>query len=116
MLEKPIILNKLDKLETTTVWIFSAEDFEERLNKNVIDRYSNGDDYLTITFNYHTNMNIMSTEGKKQEKIKLLFIKSPFLSNNPSHSDIDYYLKVLKNIVIQDLPNMEKGGFVVIQT
>jgi hypothetical protein len=78
MLEKPIILNKLDKLETTTVWIFSTEDFEERLNKNVIDRYSNGDDYLTITFNYHTNMNIMSTEGKNKKKLNYFLLNPHF--------------------------------------
>ena len=116
VLEKPLLKRRLDELETTTVWIFPTKDFEERLNKNVIDRYSNGSDYSTITFISHNNKGIKFTEKKKEGKIRLLFIKSPFLNNSPSYSNIEYYLKEIKNIVIQQLPNINKDGFLVIQT
>jgi hypothetical protein len=38
------------------------------------------------------------------------------LNNNPSYSNIEYYLKEIKNIVGQQLPNINKDGFLVIQT
>ena len=114
--EKPSLNKKLDVLETTTVWIFPTKDFEEQLNKNVIDRYSNGCDYSTITFVSHTNRDIKFTGRKEKERIKLLFIKSPFLNNSPSYSNIEYYVKEIKNIVNQELPNISKDGFLVVQT
>jgi len=114
--KKPLIEKKLNKLETTTAWIFSEKEFEKLLNKNVIDRYSNGEDYITITFNSHINRTIQFANRKKSEKIKLLFIKSPFLDNAPSSFEIEFYLKEIKNIVAQQLPNLSKDGFLVIQT
>ena len=45
ILERPPLRRKLDELETTTVWVLPEKDFEARLNKNVIDRYSNGAGY-----------------------------------------------------------------------
>jgi len=113
-LEKPR-LKKIDQLETTTVWIFPEKDFEKNLNKNVIDRYSEGKGYSTITFTYSKNQGTLTQKEGQKDK-QLLFVKSPFLSNNPSHADIKNYLKELKKIVEQDLPYINKGGFLVIQT
>jgi len=115
-LEKPLQKRKLGGLETTTVWIFPEKGFEERLNKNVIDRYSNGGGYSTISFVSHTSRDIKFTGRKEKEKIKLLFIKSPFLNNSPSYSNIEYYLKEIKNIIEQQLPNINKDGFLIVQT
>ena len=115
-LEKPPIKRKLDELETTTVWILQEKDFEERLNKNVIDRYSNGRGYLTTTFVSHSKNETNFTERNRQKGKGLLFIKSPFLSNNPSRSNIEHYLKETKEIVNRELPNINKGGFLAIQT
>ena len=115
-LEKPPLKRKLDEIETTTVWILPEKDFEERLNKNVIDRYSNGKGYSTITFVSHRKNAMKSIEGNIQKGNELLFIKSPFLNSNPSYSCIEYYLKKTKEIVNRDLPNINKDGFVVIQT
>jgi len=114
--EKPTLKRKLDELETTTVWLFLEKDFEERLNKNVIDRYSNGDGYSTISFISHSKNKIYSFEKKGKKSKGLLFIKSPFLSNNPSYANIEYYLKELKKVVDQDLPHINKDGFLAIQT
>lgn len=115
-LEKPPLKRKLDGLETTTVWIFPKKDFEKRLNKNVIDRYSNGRGYSTITFVSHFKNEMKSTERNIQNGQELLFIKSPFLSNNPSQLSIEHYLEETKGIVNRELPNINKGGFLVIQT
>jgi len=115
-LEKPLLKRKLDGLETTTVWVFPEKDLEKCLNKNVIDRYSNGRGYSTITFVSHSQNEMKLTEGKIQKGMELLFIKSSFLSNNPSHANITHYLKGTKEIVSRELPNISKGGFLVIQT
>jgi DNA modification methylase len=115
-LEKPPLKRKLDGLETTTVWIFPEKDLEKRLNKNVIDRYSNGRGYSTITFVSHSKNEMKFTERNIQKGKELLFIKSPFLSSNPSHSNVEHYLKETKEIVNRELPNISKGGFLAIQT
>lgn len=115
-LEKPPLKRKLDKLETTTVWIFPEKDFEKRLNRNVIDRYSNGRDYSTISFVSPSRNEMKFTERNIQKGKELLFIKSPFLSNNSSYSSIEQYLKKIKEIVNRELPNIRKGGFLAIQT
>ena len=114
--EKLPVTRKLDELETTTVWILPEKDFEERLNKNVIDRYSNEKGFSTITFVSHSKNETNSTERNRQKGKELLFIKSPFLSNNPSRSNIEHYLKETKEIVNRELPNINKGGFLAIQT
>ena len=115
-LEKLPLKRKLDEVETATVWIFPEKNFEERLNKNVINRYSNGGGYSIITFFSHFK-NVANTTFRGGQKGKgLLYIKSPFLSNSPSYANIEYYLKEAEKIVAQDLPNINKDGFLVIQT
>ena len=115
-LEKPPLKRKLDALETSTVWILSEKDFEKRLNKNVIDRYSTGDGYFTITFTSHSENDTYLTESREKDKKGLLFIKSPFLINNPSRSNIEFYLERTKEIISRDLPKITDDGFIVIQT
>jgi len=114
--KKPPLKRKSDEIETTTVWVLPEENFEKRLSKNVIDRYSNGKSYSTVTFVSHSKNDTSFTERKKQKEIGLFFIKSPFLTNNPSRSDIQHYLKETKEIVNRKLPHINKDGFLVIQT
>jgi DNA modification methylase len=109
-LEKPPLKRRLDGLETTTVWIFPEKDFEECLDKNVIDRYSN------IVFISHSKNDTKFTEKKEQKGNRLLFIKLPFLDNSPSRSSAECYLKEIRKIVAQRLPNISKDGFLVVQT
>ena len=116
ILWRPPLKRKLDGLETTTVWILPGKDFERRLNKNVVDRYSNGKGYSSITFVSHSKNETNFSERNKQRGKDLLFIKSPFLSNNPSRSNIECYLQKTNEIVNRELPNVNKGGFIVIQT
>ncbi|MBT9175416.1 MAG: Release factor glutamine methyltransferase [candidate division WS2 bacterium] len=115
-LERPPLKKKLDEVETTTVWVLPENDFEKRLNKNVIDRYSNGEAYLTITFDSHSKNETGFFEKRGEKNKGLLFIKSPFLNNNPSHSNIKFYLQKTKEIVNQELSTITNDGFIVIQT
>ncbi len=115
-LDRPALKKKLDGLETTTVWILPEKDFEEHLNKNVIDRYSNGEGYSTVFFVSYDKNDVKATLREKQKGKGLLFIKSPFLNNNLSRSNIEYYLKEIKKIVGQRIPIISKNGFLVIQT
>jgi len=115
-MENPVLKEKLDEFETTTVWILPEKNSEEYLNKNVIYRYSNGKDYSIITFISHSRNEVDFTGRNIQKDRELLFIKSPFLNNMPSRSNIEFYLKETKEIVKQELPNISEGGFLVIQT
>ena len=115
-LEKPQLKRRLDEHETTTVWILPEKDFEKHLNKNVIDRYSDGKGYSTITFASHSNNVVKTTLRKGQKGKGLLFVKSPFLTNNPYHSNIELYLHKTKEIINRDLPRITNGGFIVIHT
>ncbi len=115
LLENSVTKKKINKLETTTVWIFPESKFEEYLNKNIIDRYSKNKKYVIISLDSHRKTNIVLEQQKIQGT--LLFIKSPFLTNsNVSSSDVDLYLEKIKGVVMQELPNISKNGFVVIQT
>jgi DNA modification methylase len=111
-LAKPTLKRKLDEFETTTVWVLPEKDFEARLNKNVIDRYSNGAGYTTITFVSHSESDTYLIKDKKG----LLFIKSPFLASKPSGAEVESYLQKTKEIITCELPKINAGGFVVIQT
>jgi len=115
-LERPPLKKKLDEIETTTVWVLPENDFEKRLNKNVIDRYSNGEAYLTITFDSHSKNETGFFEKRGEKNKGLLFIKSPFLNNNHSHSNIKLYLQKTKEIVNRELSTITNDGFIVIQT
>jgi len=114
-LGKPTLKRKLDGLETTTVWVLPEKDFEKRLNKNVIDRYSGGDGYSTIDFSSYSE-NETSVSKNRERKKGLIFVRSPFLSNNPSQSTNELYLQKVKETVGQNLTKLTEGGFIVIQT
>jgi DNA modification methylase len=108
--------NKLDEIETTTVWILPENEFEDRLDRNVIDRYTNGDPYSIIAFVSHSRNSKSSIAKRAEMKRGLLFIKAPFLNINPSHSNVENYLKETKEIVNQRLSTISNDGFIVIQT
>jgi len=115
-LRKLSLKKKLEELETTTVWLLPHEDFEKRLNKNVLDRYSRGSGYLTLDLVSHPQEEKRLREQRGQKPNGLLFIKSSLLSDNPSHSDIESYLQKMRTAVKEELPGVTKGGFLVIQT
>jgi DNA modification methylase len=114
-LKKLSLKRKLQELETTTVWLLPYEDFEKRLNKNVIDRYSGGGGYLTVDFVSHPEDEKRFHEQQGQKTKGLLFIKSSFLTDNPLSLDIESYLRKIQMIIKQELSGIIKGGFLVIQ-
>ncbi|MEJ5350966.1 MAG: DNA methyltransferase [Melioribacteraceae bacterium] len=105
---------KLDKLETTTVWIFPDNEFEKLLDRNVIERYSNKKNYLVISLYSENKSEVSSSTKKSNNKNELLFIKSPIISFNSS-LDVEYYINRIKNIVKEELQYLHSGGFLVIQ-
>lgn len=112
--ESPAIEKRLDRLETTTVWILSEDDLEERLIKNVIDRYAMGDKYIIITFSSKLGKGRYS-KINEEKKMQLLFIKFPFLNKSFSPPQIDIWLRTVNETVNETLPSINKNGFVVIQ-
>jgi len=113
VVEKSVLKKKLDKLETTTVWVLSEKDFEKQLNGNVMDRYSNGDGVLNVIFDFNCKIKPFSFD-KIVKKKGLLFIKSLFLNNAPSRKNVEFYLQKISEFVKQDW--LKKGGYLVIQT
>lgn len=113
-LKRPSVKRRLSELESTTVWVFPHKDFEKQLNKNVIDRYSDGKAHKVI------NLVSRSVEGipsQGQKYKKLLFIKSPCLeSSNFGHEKVNLYLQKIKDIVTNQMSTLPEDGFCVIQT
>lgn len=104
---------KLERLETTTVWVFSEKDFEQLINRNVVERYSDNKNYFLVTFDFSSE--------KKDFKINknnatLIFIKSPSLEYFDSYANIEFYMKKLKEMIEKMSQYLDKSGFIVIQT
>lgn len=114
--KKPLLKRELDELETTTVWVLPEKDWEKCLNKNVIDRYSSGKGYSTILFVAHSENRVDFAGGERQMGKGLLFIKSPFLKDNLCYSDIEHYLKKMREVIELGVPTIDTGGFLVVQT
>lgn len=112
----PLPKKELDKLEATTVWLLPEEKFEDRLNKNVIDRYSDGKNFSLISFTSQATKGAITALKREQKCKKLLFIKSPFLREAPSRLNIDFYLQEVKELISEKIPEVNNGGFIAIQT
>ncbi|MCX8082359.1 MAG: DNA methyltransferase, partial [bacterium] len=110
------IKRKSDGLESTTVWLFPEKKFEEKLNKNVVKRYSRGNNYSIITLVSGRNVNQVRGHNRQKEK-DLLFIKSHFLENiTPFLSAFEGYLQRIKEIVEKKMVFLKNQGFLVVQT
>lgn len=109
---------KLDQLEATTVWVLPEKEYDKRLNKNVLERYSNGTGYSIVTLTSHLDSQTRPAKEKKLGINGLLFIKSPSLSERDDYSTshVEHYLKTIDETINRDLPNIDAGGFLVIQT
>ncbi|GAB5046669.1 hypothetical protein TdN_10610 [Thermodesulfovibrio sp. TK110] len=113
------IKKKLEKLETTTVWIFPEKDFDERLNKNIIERYSQEGNYSIINLFASSGsiLEIQSKLRKKQTKNKYdLIIVKACVKDKSSGFEPEDYLKSFKKIIEGLLPELKDKGFLVIQT
>jgi DNA modification methylase len=109
------LIKKIKELETTTVWIFPEDQFENLLDKNVVERYREGKPYRII--NLVTNSEIIIKDSSDSvKKTALLFIKSPCLDNNISKHDINMYLEQLKKTLFNECQYIKEEGHCVIQT
>lgn len=112
IIENPPLKRKLDRVETTTVWVLPEKELEKQLNRNVVKRYSNGNGYLAISLTSKSKNEMLFTRKKPKSK-GLLFIKSSFLKNALSKTDIEIYLRKINEVIKQNSVN--KDGFLVIQ-
>lgn len=105
---------RISEFETTTVWIFPKKEMKRKLNKNVIDRYSEKKGYhcISIVGASSTKTTIEQENGKSN----LLFVKSPLLEDEISVKEINGYKKKMLAIVEDILPNINRNGFLIIQT
>lgn len=109
---KPLLEKKLAELETTTVWIFPEDNLERLLNKNIIDRYSGAEGYKLIDIGSDSRKTLPTSPKRKD----LLFIKSSFLDGKErSNQDIVLYVEYLKNLLQNELPSINSGGYYIIQ-
>lgn len=114
-LEKPKVKRRLDELESTTVWVLPTKDFEERLNRNVIKRYSDGKGHSVINFSFgEGGESFCGAKGNTTNK-NLLFVKSSF-GDTPSLPKIKAYLCQLEEVITREAPTIREDGFIVIQT
>ncbi len=113
-LEQVLLDQNIEKLETTTVWLFPEELLERELEINLISRYSKDGYYAIASFVHEKNGENDSVKRVQKSK-NLLFIKFPFMEKNPSPEAIEGYLKKLKKVVGLEIPFIKKGGFLAIQ-
>jgi DNA modification methylase len=111
---KPII-SKDHELETTCVWLFPSNDYEKHLDSNVIRRYSGGNNYWALS------IDIENPQEKPTHHIvtgtkDLVFIRSLSLKAELPDKMITSYLRLLKDVVDENLKNVTRGGFIVIHT
>jgi len=107
---KPKTTEENVSMETTTVWVFPANNFEKHLTKNVISRYSPKSYYLTYHFSEKINENFKLPEN---QKIDLLYIKFPI--KQKESINIDNYKKDIQKIITKQIGYIENNGFIVIQ-
>lgn len=105
----------LEELETSTVWIFPEDKLEQLLNKNVIERYSEGGLYRTIEL-VSKQKQLFGISHEERKKLNLLFIKSPCLEDkNLSSANVDLYLEQLNETISREIPFVNRGGYFVVQ-
>lgn len=113
-LGKPLLKRKLQKTETTTVWIFQEDSLERLLNKNVIDRYSK-EGCTVVDINFNSIHPCAQLQQKKKKD--LLFIKSTCLNKeNHNYQSINSYIAQLREVLKNGATFISEGGYCVIQT
>ncbi len=112
---KSPVKHNSNSLETTTVWLFPEKDFEERLNQNVVNRYSKGNEYQAVTFaSKNGNGNYTSVKNNKKQ-IGLLFVKLLSHTDDITYPKTASLLLKVKAIINHNLHRVTNGGYIVIQ-
>jgi SAM-dependent methyltransferase len=103
---------RVPDLETTSVWILPQNEFEEKLDKNVIHRYSEAGEYWQVSIKQGERSESIPFEGETS----LLFIKSPCLEQTKSQGTVHSYEKEVHRFTKNNINRVKAGGFLVVQT
>lgn len=103
---------RVPELETTSVWILPENEFEEKLDKNVIYRYSEAGEYWQVSIKHGEKSKSIPFEGKTS----LLFIKSPWLDEAESQNAVHSYENEVHRFAENNINRVKAGGFLVVQT
>ncbi|MCR4397091.1 MAG: DNA methyltransferase [Candidatus Saccharicenans sp.] len=101
-------------LETTTVWVFPAEQKEKYLSHNLIQRYSPNDHYLKFKASWGSKCKESKDHSIVKNKYKLIWINSSFLVEDMG-SVVRDYLKELKDLVCRFINVLKVDGFIAIE-
>ncbi|MGB9677148.1 MAG: TRM11 family SAM-dependent methyltransferase [Candidatus Ratteibacteria bacterium] len=104
--------NKLPFLEVSTVWIFSKKEFEERLNKNIIKRYSPENMY-SVFYIYINGEKFSIIEKLNKKDVQLLFFK---IFNKSEIFSIGEFLNFISDNIFKNISRIRKKGYIVFQT
>jgi len=111
-------VDKIDTVDTTSVWILPGEEeeeYEDYVCRNVVKRYSDFQNYLEARIEKIPHGQIdLGLDGAEQ--VKLIFIKSPCLNDNISASEAASYPNRVKSFIETNLNHVGMDGFLVIQT
>ncbi len=115
VVESSLPRRRVERLETTTVWILPAEDIEGYLNRNVVARYSGNRGHLTIRLAPQKNRARVEDKSGSSRRKGLLFVKAPpeYLEGEVA---ITAYLRQVGEVVEEELTRVLPDGFVVLQT
>lgn len=115
---KPLQKKKPEALESTTVWVLPEDDYEKRLNKNVIDRYSASKNYITVSLSARDQENKkIATACKAKEARDLVFIKSVCLvEGTATRERTQAYLDRITDVFSNQIEQLATDGFLVVRT
>lgn len=108
----------LKELETTTVWIFPNEDFEDLLDTNILSRYKGKEKVLAINLLPCKDFQNELMQNKKEEgeQISLLYIKAIPDHFESSGFNEDTYLKKLQSLVDDKIGHLSEKSNIAILT
>lgn len=106
---------KINKLETTTVWLFPGDKKEELTDKNIIKRYSSGDNFEIIKIDSSDNKS-RAIKLRAKKDLELVWVKSPVLSpSNGKRVNPQNYLELLQSLSFEVQSGVRSGGYLAIE-
>jgi len=98
---------KIEDIESTTVWIFPERDMEERIKQNILERFAKSDRYIEVRFNEDK-----IGQNTKNGNIPLVYIAPP--NKVDSIKGISSFRFSLKSAVYEISKCLAPDGFLVI--
>jgi len=107
---------EISSLETTSVWIFPEKEKETLLAKNLIQRYADKQNYICLEVGSHMPSINRSDNLRINNYYKLAWIKSSFINNHHVAINVNAYLQMVRKAIDLVKPNINFGGYLVIDT